>query len=124
MILLINAVPIATVLKEIYIKYRFKMDAKTNVNTFVRFYARFMIQYISENSIRTILPVIEQNLDKLTTDEKKIYDILQFKALPSRKLVEYTGFGKTKVLQIVNKLVNSGFLRKQGIGRGTTYTVK
>ena len=124
MILLINAVPIATVLKEIYIKYRFKMDAKTNVNTFVRFCARFMIQYISENSIRIILPVIEQNLDKLTADEKKIYDILQFKALPSRKLVEYTGFGKTKVLQIVNKLVNSGFLRKQGIGRGTTYTVK
>ena len=124
MILLINAVPIATVLKEIYIKYRLKMDAKTNVNTFVRFCARFMIQYISENSIRIILPVIEQNLDKLTTDEKKIYDILQFKALPSRKLVEYTGFGKTKVLQIVNKLVNSGFLRKQGIGRGTTYTVK
>ena len=124
MILLINAVPIATVLKEIYIKYRFKMGAKTNVNTFVRFCARFMIQYISENSIRIILPVIEQNLDKLTTDEKKIYDILQFKALPSRKLVEYTGFGKTKVLQIVNKLVNSGFLRKQGIGRGTTYTVK
>lgn len=58
MILLINAVPIATVLKEIYIKYRFKMGVKT------------------------------------------------------------------KVLQIVNKLVNSGFLRKQGIGRGTTYTVK
>ncbi len=78
----------------------------------------------SEKSIRIILPVIEQNLDKLTADEKKIYDILQFKALPSRKLVEYTGFGKTKVLHIVNKLVKSGFLRKQGIGRGTTYTVK
>ena len=58
MILLINAVPIATVLKEIYIKYRFKTGVKT------------------------------------------------------------------KVLQIVNKLVNSGFLRKQGIVRGTTYTVK
>ena len=78
----------------------------------------------SENSIRIVLPVIEQNLDKLTTDEKKIYDILQFKALPSRKLVEYTGFGKTKVLQIVNKLVKSGFLRKQGSGRSTTYTVE
>ena len=124
MILLINAVPIATVLKEIYIKYRFKKSVKTNKSIYVRFCARFMIQYISENSIRIILPVIEQNLDKLTTDEKKIYDILQFKALPSRKLVEYTGFGKMKVLQIVNKLVNSGFLRKQGIGRGTTYTVK
>ena len=124
MILLINAVPIATVLKEIYIKYRFKIDAKTNESIYVRFCACFMIQYISENSIRIILPVIEQNLDKLTADEKKIYDILQFKALPSRKLVEYTGFGKTKVLHIVNKLVKSGFLRKQGIGRGTTYTVK
>ena len=41
MILLINAVPIATVLKEIYIKYRFKMCAKTNVNIYVRFFARF-----------------------------------------------------------------------------------
>jgi len=39
----------------------------------------------SEKSIRIILPVFEQNL---------------------------------------NKLVKSGFLRKQGIGRGTTYTVK
>ena len=37
MILLINAVPIATVLKEIYIKYRFKMDAKTNESIYVRF---------------------------------------------------------------------------------------
>ena len=41
MILLINAVPIATVLKEIYIKYRFKMGTKTNENIFVRFCARF-----------------------------------------------------------------------------------
>ena len=124
MILLINAVPIATVLKEIYIKYRFKMDAK-NERKYLRSFLRPFYDIVySENSIRIILPVIEQNLDKLTTDEKKIYDILQFKALPSRKLVEYTGFGKTKVLQIVNKLVNSGFLRKQGIGRGTTYTVK
>ena len=41
MILLINAVPIATVLKEIYIKYRFKMDAKANVKFYVRFFARF-----------------------------------------------------------------------------------
>ena len=41
MILLINTVPIATVLKEIYIKYRFKMDAKANVKFYVRFFARF-----------------------------------------------------------------------------------
>lgn len=39
----------------------------------------------SENSIRIVLPVIEQNL---------------------------------------NKLVKSGFLRKQGSGRGTTYIIK
>ena len=43
MILLINAVPIATVLKKIYIKYRFKMGAKTNENVYIRFCARFMI---------------------------------------------------------------------------------
>ena len=43
MILLINAVPIATVLKEIYIKYRFKIDAKMNESIYVRFCARFMI---------------------------------------------------------------------------------
>ena len=66
----------------------------------------------------------KENLDKLTADEKKIYDVLQFKALSSGKIVEYTGFGKTKVLQIVNKLVKSGFLSKQGSGRGTTYIIK
>lgn len=79
---------------------------------------------ISDNSIKIILPVIEKNIDKLTVDEKKIYKALQFKALSSGKIVEYTGFGKTKVLQIVNKLVKSGFLRKQGAGRSTTYTAE
>ena len=79
---------------------------------------------ISDNSIKIILPVIEKNIDKLTVDERKIYNVLQFKALSSGKLVEHTGFGKTKVLQIVNKLVKSGFLRKQGVGRGTTYTAE
>ena len=29
--------------EKIYIKYRFKMDAKTNENIYVRFCARFMI---------------------------------------------------------------------------------
>ena len=38
MILLINAVPIATVLKEIYKNFRHE---KTNVKFYVRFYARF-----------------------------------------------------------------------------------
>ncbi len=42
MILLINAVLIATVLKEIYIKYRFKMDAKANV----KFYVRFLLVFV------------------------------------------------------------------------------
>lgn len=79
---------------------------------------------ISDNSIKIILPVIEKNIDKLTVDERKIYNVLQFKALSSGKLVEHTGFGKTKVLQIVNKLVKLGFLRKQGVGRGTTYTAE
>ena len=79
---------------------------------------------ISDNSIKIILPVIEKNIDKLTVDEKIIYKVLQFKSLSSGKLVERTGFGKTKVLQIVNKLVKSGFLRKQGAGRSTTYTAE
>ena len=79
---------------------------------------------ISNNSIKIILPVIEKNIDKLTVDEKKIYKALQFKALSSGKIVEHTGFGKTKVLQIINKLVKSGFLRKQGSGRSTTYTAE
>ena len=56
--------------------------------------------------------------------KKKIYDILQFKALAFKKISRVYRVWKTKVLHIVNKLVKSGFLRKQGIGRGTTYTVK
>ena len=41
MILLINAVPIATVLKEIYIKYRFKMGAKSERKILRSLFARF-----------------------------------------------------------------------------------
>ena len=50
MILLINAVPIATVLKEIYIKYRFKMDTKTNENIFVRFCVHFRSFIVSKQT--------------------------------------------------------------------------
>ena len=50
MILLINAVPIATVLKEIYIKYRFKMGAKTNESIFIRFCARFRSFIVSKQT--------------------------------------------------------------------------
>ena len=63
-----------------------RTNRRKNERKYLRSFLRPFYDIVySENSIRIILPVIEQNL---------------------------------------NKLVKSGFLRKQGIGRGTTYTVK
>ena len=43
--------------------------------------------------------------------------------LTSTEIAEYANAGKTKVVAILNKLVESGQVTKNGNGRGTTYTV-
>ena len=39
-----------------------------------------------------------------------------------KRIMEATGFGKTKVVQILNHLDSEGYIHKIGNGRGTKYT--
>ncbi len=73
--------------------------------------------------IKITLPVIGGKKD-LKQDENQIYFILKGKRLSSSAIVEATGFGKTKVVSILNKLVTEGYVYTAGNGRGRVYLVE
>lgn len=75
---------------------------------------------LSENAIRITLPVYVS--EELGKDENLVYQLLKNKSLPSSSIIELTGFGKTKTVEILNKLVNAGYVKATGNGRGRKYT--
>ncbi len=78
---------------------------------------------VNENSIVTVLPSVTK-LMSLTTDEEVVFN--QFSAgkiLASSDVVNLTGFGKDKVVDILNKLIEKSYLKKIGSGRGTKYVI-
>ena len=78
---------------------------------------------VFENSIKIMLPVMDA-CNALTADENRIYLLIKRKALPSSSLVEETGFGKTKVVSILRRLMDKGYVQSVGNGRGTKYTAE
>lgn len=76
---------------------------------------------IGENSIKIVLPVVSEN-NALSLDEDKIYSLIKGRVISSSAIIEATGFGKTKVVQILNHLDSEGYIHKIGNGRGTKYT--
>ena len=76
---------------------------------------------VTDNSIRISLPVVQSN-SELTADENKVFSLLKGKLLSSSAVADATGFGKSKTVIILNKLVNAGYARILGNGRGTKYT--
>lgn len=77
---------------------------------------------ITDNSIRITLPVFQQHTD-LSEDDNVIYKLLIGKVMSSTALAEDSGFGKTKVVSILKRLTEQGFVRSEGNGRGTRYRV-
>ncbi|MGD1822336.1 MAG: ATP-binding protein [Pleomorphochaeta sp.] len=79
---------------------------------------------IYENSINIILPLIELEPTNLTTDELLVYKILNKNGELSRnELEKFTGYNKSKMVRIINKLVNRNIVRKLGRGPNTTYNL-
>lgn len=76
---------------------------------------------VTDSSIRITLPVIQRQND-LTPDEDKVFSLMTGKQLSSSQIVKETGFGKSKVVSILNRLSDSGYIRIIGNGRGTRYT--
>ena len=75
---------------------------------------------ITENTICIILPVLQEKSD-LSPDEQKVYQLLKNREMPSSAVVEATGFGKSKAVAILNRLVQNGYIIVVGTGRGTKY---
>lgn len=77
---------------------------------------------IYENSIEITLPIIS-GLEDLTDDQNIIYTALENNELASSDLVEISGFGKNKVLNLLESLIKSGYVKRIGSGRGTRYKI-
>ena len=59
---------------------------------------------------RCLNPVVEKNLN-LSDDERKIYGLLSRQTLKSISDIEpNTAFGKTKITQLLKKLMNRGLV--------------
>lgn len=78
---------------------------------------------IFENSITVKLPVVQNKVTILSPDEQRIYNALRDKELSTSEIVNLVGFGRTKVLNIVRKLIENGYVIKVGNGRSTKYRI-
>lgn len=79
---------------------------------------------ISSNSIRITLPLIETKLSQITEDEEIVYTLLNNQGELSRRELELaTGYNKSKLLRILNTLINKYVVVKLGSGPETTYTL-
>ena len=78
---------------------------------------------VFENSITVTLPVMDAAAD-LSGDELAVYRALaDGRAMSSAQVAARAGFGKTKTVALLGALVERGYLRREGNGRGTTYAL-
>jgi len=78
---------------------------------------------IYDQSIRVILPVLRTQ--DLTEDENAVYRVLsRVTPLSTKEVTDRVDFGKSKVLGILQKLVDRNMIEKSGNGRGTKYRKK
>ena len=80
---------------------------------------------ISENHIKVVLPVVDREKYSLTTDDLKVFLLLEEEERLSRNELDYrTGFNKSKTIRILNNLVDKNIVKKESSGPGTTYRLK
>ncbi len=77
--------------------------------------------FVFENSIKIVLPLLCNNMN-LGKDEDIVYQAIDGKEISSSEISELTNFGKSKTLAITKKLIEKGYVKVVGTGRGTKYT--
>ncbi|MBQ9274171.1 MAG: putative DNA binding domain-containing protein [Succinivibrio sp.] len=75
------------------------------------------------DSVKVTLPLISSQAG-LTADEQKVLSDLKGRSLPSSAVAAATGFGKSKTVAILKRLVTQGYVRSSGNGRGLRYTAQ
>ena len=76
---------------------------------------------VSENAIRITLPVMQAH-NTLTADARKVYMAVKNRSVPSSVIMKETGFGKSKVLSLLHRLMETGRVTSSGNGRGIKYS--
>ena len=79
------------------------------------------IYHISSNTIQIILPIKDINypMDK---DQQMIYEILsKTNHMSISEMMPYVPFGKSKVKNLLKKMIDEGIIKMTGKGRGTKY---
>ena len=74
-----------------------------------------------DNSISIVLPVLKDTLDDLTDNQRKVYEVIGNQSLSSSQIAKATGFGSTKVRQLLKILMELNYVGKIGNGRSTRY---
>lgn len=75
----------------------------------------------TEDSIRITLPVFSLK-NNLKPDEEKALGVVTGRRMSSSEIARETGFGKSKTIEIMYKLVSEGHAYVTGIGRGRRYS--
>ncbi len=79
---------------------------------------------VYDNSITVILPLFEEEM-YLNDDELEIYQALKNRGRVSMSaIVSEVSFGRSKVIKIVQHMIEKGIIEVSGNGRGTKYQLK
>lgn len=92
------------------------------INTLYQDSNRKPIYEITDSSIRITLPVVQSH-PELTEDENTVFQLLKGRKMSSSELANASGFGKTKVVAILKRLILLGYVHSTGNGRGTKYAL-
>lgn len=96
----------------------------TGIRRIIEAYQHSTVQprfHVAENSIKIVLPVLQESPAELSTDEATVYAAVKAGHKTTSRIASETGFSRTKTLKLINNLVKTGYLNKFGKGRGTEY---
>lgn len=96
----------------------------TGVQRILDSYAKSIVQpqfSVYSNSIKVVLPIQQFKEADLSSDQNKVYGALTMTPRSSTEITSSVSFGKTKVLKIINELIEKGYAKKIGQGRSVKY---
>ena len=111
---------IASIFFQLHLIERFGTGIR-RINEAYRENEKKPIYTIFNDMIQITLPVLQEQ-NNLSDDENSVFSALKNSTLSTSDISKATQFSKSKVLSIIKKLVEQGYIVKKGSGRGTKYT--
>lgn len=109
---------IANVFFRLDIIEQFGTGIRRIIESYKKYYTRPKFN-ISQNSISIILPVIKK-ID-LTDEENQILSLISKGNDTTKSIAEISGYSRSKVLNLLEELINKNLIEKIGGGRSTKY---